>query len=76
MSAISSPNIKHVAFADDLTGGGTIKRLRLWWDSVLAVDQSLGYYANPKKSCLIVRSKYLNPINTGPFGGSSVPGGG
>ena len=60
MSAISSPDIKHVAFADDLTGGGTIKRLRLWWESVLAVGPSLGYYVNPKKSWLIVKSKYLN----------------
>ena len=60
MSAISSPNIKHVAFADDLTGGGTIKRLRLWWESVLAVGPSLGYYVNPKKYWLIVKSKYLN----------------
>ena len=41
--------IKHVAFADDLTG---------WWDLIITFGKYIGYNANPGKSWLIVKANY------------------
>jgi hypothetical protein len=52
-------DITQVAFADDLTGIGTLNRLKHWWDMVLTYGPFLGYYVNEKKSWLIVKEQYL-----------------
>ncbi len=44
------------AYADDLTGSGTIDELRIWWDLVV---EYIGYNAKPSKSWLIVKEEYF-----------------
>ena len=62
--AISEPlklqeKARHSAFADDLTGAGTIVQLRKWWDLIIDFGVFIGYTAKPTKSWLIVKEEYL-----------------
>ena len=50
--------IKHVAFADDLTGAGKLENLRKWWDLIITFGKYIGYNANPRKSWIIVKANY------------------
>ena len=49
---------KHVAYADDLIGGGNIKALRKWWDNITQHAPPLGYRPNAAKSSLIVKNEH------------------
>ena len=49
---------KHVAFADDLTGAGKLKEIKIWWDTLITEGPKYGYYPKPSKSFLIVRQHY------------------
>lgn len=46
-------NVKKVAYADDLTGAGKIRLLKMWWDLL----SKIGYYPKPSKSWLIVKAQ-------------------
>ena len=46
---------KHVAYADDLTGGGKLDSLRSWFDNIVDNGPMYGYDAEPTKSWLIVK---------------------
>ena len=39
---------KSAAYADDLTGSGTIAQLKIWWDLVLNMDHFLAIMQNPQ----------------------------
>ena len=52
--------VKQVAFADDLTGAGTIDSVKLWWDQIITYGPYLGYNAKPSKSWLIVKNEYVD----------------
>ena len=52
------PNIRHAAYADDISGAGKLKDLKTWWDNVTEYGPKLGYYPEPSKSWLIVKSEY------------------
>ena len=49
---------RQCAYADDLTGAGTITELKKWWDIVIEFGPYLGYYAKPEKSWLIIKRQY------------------
>ena len=46
---------KQVWFADDGTGGDTIKKMRNWWDCVAKNGPKFGYFPKASKSWLIVK---------------------
>ena len=48
---------KMVAFADDLTGAGSLKQLQNWWNKLLDVGPKYGYFPKPSKSYVIVKDK-------------------
>ena len=50
---------RQAAYADDLTGSGTIDGLKTWWDMVIEWGPFIGYYAKPSKSWLIVKPEHL-----------------
>ena len=50
--------VKQVAYADDLTGAGNIKKLREWWELILKHGPPQGYCPNARKSILIVKSEH------------------
>jgi hypothetical protein len=52
------PTVKQVWFADDSSGGGKIISLRRWWQCVLSVGPLMGYFPNPSKTHLVVKSEF------------------
>ena len=48
-----SQQSKHVAYADDLTGGGRLRALKRWFDNVVKYGPPFGYHAEPPKSWLV-----------------------
>ena len=65
MESIKGANLIQIAFADDLTGVGAVKDLKLWWDMVLNYGPYLGYYVNETKSWLIVKEQRVSAGNNG-----------
>ena len=51
--------IKQIAFADDLTGIGTIDQLKEWWDLIIEHGPYIGYYVNVDKSWLICKQQHF-----------------
>ena len=60
-SVITSETNKlvQIAFADDLTGVGTIDEPQKWWENVLYYGPYLGYHVNELKSWLITKEDHL-----------------
>ena len=51
-------SVKHVAFADDLTGAGKLEEIKIWWDTLITDGPKYGYYSKQSKSFLIVKQHY------------------
>ncbi len=58
-------------FADDAASGGTIRRLRLWWDTLLNCGPRYGYFPNAVKTILLVKPDRHEEAITA-FGDSDV----
>ena len=56
---ISSPNVKNVCLADDITGAGTIVNLKKRWSKIISEGSKFGYYVNEDKCWLLVKNKNL-----------------
>ena len=50
---------KQVWFADDATASGKLSQLHKWWDNIVFLGPDYGYFANPKKTWLIVKPEHL-----------------
>ena len=37
-------SVKHVAFADYLTGAGKLEEIKIWWDTLITESPKYGYY--------------------------------
>ena len=64
-------SVKHVAFADDLTGAGNLEEIKIWWDTLITEGSKYGYYPKPSESFLIVKQhckEYAERI----FSGSNI----
>ncbi|XP_066916388.1 uncharacterized protein [Clytia hemisphaerica] len=57
---INNQHNRMVAFADDITAAGTLEALKQWWDHLLEIGPSYGYFPQPTKSWLIVKSDQLD----------------
>ena len=64
-------SVKHVAFADDLSGAGKRHELRTWWDNITTHGPLLGYYPRGDKSWLVVKPHLLEAAKT-TFAGTNV----
>ena len=51
-------SVKHVAFADDLSGAVKLEKIKFWWDTLAAEGQKSGYYSKASISFLIVKQHY------------------
>ena len=58
-ASLQTNTAREAAYADDLTGAGTIDELKKWWDMVIKYGPFIGYYAKPSKSWLIVKPAHL-----------------
>ena len=52
-----SEECHQVWFADDASANGALNSLRSWWDGIVEVGPTYGYYANPSKTVLIVKKE-------------------
>ena len=59
LQAISTVDTIHAAFADDLTAGGKIKSLLIYWQRLIRYGPKTGYFPKPAKSWLIVKPEKL-----------------
>ena len=50
---------KHVWYADDAAGGGTLDKVKLWWEKLKTCGPAYGYHPKPSKSWLIVKPEFL-----------------
>ena len=55
---IEEYKIKQAAYADDLAGVGQLNELKVWWDLIVVKGPSIGYFAKPSKSWLIVKPEF------------------
>ena len=54
--------VKHVVFADDLTGAKKLEEIEIWWDILMTEDPKYGYYPIPSNSFLIIKQHYKGII--------------
>lgn len=47
-------------YADDSAVCDTLDKLRLWWDELITVGPSYGYFPNASKTILLVKPHYLS----------------
>ena len=48
---------KMVAYADDFSAAGSISSLKYWWHTLCKLGPKFGYFPEPTKSWLIVKSE-------------------
>ena len=58
-------------FADDAAGGAHPRRLRQWWDNLVSLGPSYGYFVNGQKTWLIVKEAHLE-AGRAAFNGTEV----
>ena len=51
---------KQIWYADDATAAGSISALKQWWQRLLEIGPSFGYYANASKTWLVTKERYLS----------------
>ena len=54
---LSDLNILQVWYADDASHTGKLSDIRNWWDSLLSIGPSYGYYPNASKTYLLVKEE-------------------
>ena len=47
---ITSPEVRQVCLADDISGAGSLEDLIIWWKNVISESKKFGYLVNEKKS--------------------------
>ena len=52
---LPTDGVSQVWYADDAAAVGDLGRLRRWWDSLVSMGPSYGYFPNPKKSWLVTK---------------------
>ena len=55
LESVSTNEKKQAAYADDLISAGQLQPLLNWWEYLLKVAPTVGYYPKPSKSWLIVK---------------------
>ena len=71
INQLKSTTAKQVWFADDATASGRLHHLRNWWTKLSELGPAYGYFANSKKTWLIVKEKNL-PLAMELFSDSGV----
>ena len=52
---ITSPEVRQVCLADDISGAGSLGDLIIWWKNLISEGKKFGYLVNEKKSWLILK---------------------
>ena len=51
-------SVKHVAFADELTGARKLEEMKIWWEALTTKGPKFGYYPKSSKAFLIVNQHF------------------
>ena len=51
---------KQIWYADDATAAGSSSALKQWWQRLLEIGPSFGYYANASKTWLVTKERYMS----------------
>ena len=65
---ITSPEVRQVCLADDISVAGSLDNLIIWWKNLISEGKKFGYLVNEKKSWLILKDHgklKLSVLNTG-----------
>ena len=57
-SCAPDPSLLQAWYADDGTGVGKLEKLREWWENIKTTGPKYGYYANAKKTILVVKPEH------------------
>ena len=68
---LSTPTTRQICYADDASAAGSLHDLRLWWDNLVALGPSYGYYPNAIKTWLLVKETHLEDAKH-LFNGSNI----
>ena len=52
---MTSPEVRQVCLADDVSGAGSLDDLIKWWKSVISEGKQFGYLVNETKSWFILK---------------------
>ena len=55
-----TPELRQIWYADDASAGGKLTNLKKWWDNLLRVGPSFGYFVNPHKTWLVTKDNFLS----------------
>ena len=61
---LAAAKATQVWFADDAASGGKLRVLQMWWDMLVGYGPLFGYYVNPIKSWLLVKTDSLQKATT------------
>ena len=50
---------QQIWYADDATTCGDLKELQCWWDKLTSADLGYGYFSNPSKTCIVVKTECM-----------------
>ena len=73
-------NLAQQWYADDAASGGKLNDIHTWWSRLCQSGPLYGYHPKPSKSCIIVKTEYLEKAKQGsvslpqPGGGSPTFG--
>ena len=56
---VKQEDTKQIWFADDATGGGKLRGLRVWWDNLNKYGPIYGYFVNCSKTWLVVKEEHF-----------------
>ena len=65
------PDVKQIWYADDATAAGKLSVLRKWWEKLLTIGPSFGYFVNPSKTWLVTKDGHVG-LASEIFGDTSV----
>ena len=68
IKATATENVTQTWFADDAASGGKLKRLRSWWDRIVNLEPTYGYFPNAEKTYLVVKPEKRDEASTIFFG--------
>ena len=57
LESVSTNDTKQAAYVDDLISAGQLQPQLNWWENLLKVAPTVGYYPKPSKSWLIVKAE-------------------
>ena len=52
----AASSTKQCWFADDACGAGSILEIKKWWDNIITLSPSFGYFPNAKKYWIIPKA--------------------